>query len=113
MKQGGSLKRIRIWILRYLQFRRLVWFAVAGFVGSFFLDPNNSLYWWIVAILLNSAAALFLYAICPVCQKPVHSKAEARSDYLGRMDAALETIGRKSCVHCGYSFNKIKRREPE
>ena len=41
MEQVQLLKRIRIWILCYLQFRQLIWRVLASIVGEFFIDPGN------------------------------------------------------------------------
>lgn len=110
MAEEKQLKRIRVWILRYLQFRRLIWWGLGSFVGLFFVEPNDkALYWFLMAILFTSAMLIYIYAVCPVCNKFVHRMPDPKvDDHFKRLDIAFENIKRNSCVHCGYSFSKKK-----
>ena len=108
MEQGQLLKRIRVWILRYLQFRRLIWWLLFSFIVFFYIGPTP-LRWLLIAILWVAAALLYMHAICPVCNKHVHREVDSDWDPEETIDGSLGILKRKSCVHCGYSFSKEKK----
>jgi len=108
-KKQLDIKKIRILILHYLQFRKLVWYFVAGAIGSFFIDTYW--YWLLTSFLFITAFYLNIYAVCPKCNKPVHVKIDPNWDSQKKMDMGFENYGRKHCSHCGYAFNKNETRE--